>query len=77
MAEYTGITANGVRYIIDTRYAAAPGTPEYARICEEQHRAAHRILVHAAQRAKEENHEQRDGVHAQGNRAPGDGAHPQ
>ena len=50
MAEYTGRTSNGVRYIIDTRYAAEPGTPEYERICAEQCRVAHRILVHAAQR---------------------------
>lgn len=70
MAEITGRAANGVRYIIDTRYAAAPGTPEYARICEEQRRAAHRILVHAAQRAKEGKHEPGNGVHPQGNGAP-------
>ena len=44
----TGVTRNGVRYKIDDRYAAMPGTPEYKRIAAEQCRIAHRILVNEA-----------------------------
>lgn len=45
LAVYEKRASNGVRCIIDTRDAAAPGTAEYDRRVSEQCRAAYAILL--------------------------------